>query len=256
MNPFVAAKKRIYRWIKYRLVRPGPPPSPVRFTGPVVVLGSAPVSHRPTGLDHGFSVITVNGSQTVLAEWGVEQPDITMMMFNQVEGTTHNAREVRRVLSGKRTGALFVLLWRKNERERLKRGLAAFNYGYDFLYIVDRYERMALLDRVTGWRSLEIDAESKCSNGVYAILFALYHRAPAVIMTGIDPCSSGHAYNDAGLARLHARMDALVIGRLLGAGQPLFTADPDVARTTGVPLWTQALADELTWKAASAAGAA
>ncbi|OVZ62827.1 membrane-anchored protein [Pigmentiphaga sp. NML080357] len=253
MNNFlVDTKKLVYRWIKYRLVRPEPPPSPFRFTGPAVVVGSAPVSHCPAGMDDSFSVITVNGSQSITSQWGIEVPDITMMMFNQIEGTTHNAREVRRVLSGRRTRALFVLLWRKNERERLERGLASFNYRYDHLYIVDRYERMALLDKVAGLRSLEIDAESKCSNGVNAVLFALYHGAPAVIITGINPNSSGHAYNDAGLSRLHVRMDTIILRRLLEAGRPIYTADPEVARETGIPLWNAALTETLPAKAAPA----
>ncbi|GAA4326390.1 hypothetical protein GCM10023144_09820 [Pigmentiphaga soli] len=245
-------KKRIYRSIKYRLTRPSPPPSPCSFTGPVVVVGSAPVSNRPAGFDDGFSVITINGSQWVASQWGVEVPDITMLMFHQVEGTTYNAREVRRVLSGRRTKALFLLLWRKKDRARLERLLAGFNYGYDYLYIVDRYERMALLDRMTGMRSLELDAESKCSNGVNAVLFALYHGAPAVIITGIDPNSSGHVYNNAGEGRLHVQMDTIILQRLLAAGRPIFTADPAVAAATGIPAWTEELANAR--RAAAVAG--
>lgn len=246
----IDAKKRLYRWMKYRLTRPAPPPLPFDITGPVVVVGSAPQANRPEGLDGRYTVITVNGSQSVAARWGIEVPDITMMMFNQIEGTTHNAREVRRVLSGRRTRALYVLLWRKNERERLERGLASFDYRYDHLYIVDRYERMALLDRVAGLHSLEIDAESKCSNGINAVLYALHHGASAVIIAGIDPSSAGHAYNDAGLARLHVRMDRIILQRLLDAGRPVFTADPQVSRATGIPLWNAERAACVTGRAA------
>lgn len=245
-------KRRLYRSIKYRLLRPVPPPLPFDFTGPVVVVGSAPVSNRPAGIDDSFSIITVNGSQSVTSQWGVAVPDITMLMFNQVEGTTHNAHEVRRVLSGQRTRALFVLLWRKNDRARLEHGLKSFNYKYDYLYIVDRYERMALLDKVAGFRSLELDAESKCSNGVNAVLFALYHEAPAVIITGINPGSSGHAYNNTGLARLHVQMDRIVLQRLLAAGRPIFTSDPVVASETGIPIWNGNLVDAGSAAAATA----
>ncbi|WP_202865537.1 hypothetical protein [Pigmentiphaga sp. H8] len=247
---FIDTKKRLYRWMKYRLTRPAPPPLPFDIKGPVVVVGSAPRASRPVGLDGGYAIITVNGSQAVAARWGIEVPDITMMMFNQIEGTTHNAREVRRVLGGRRTRALYVLLWRKSERERLERGLASFDYRYDHLYIVDRYERMALLDKVAGLHSLEIDAESKCSNGINAVLYALHHGAPAVIISGIDPGSAGHAYNDAGLARLHVRMDLIILQRLLDAGRPIFTADPQVARATGIPLWDEGCAQRVTGRAA------
>ncbi|PDT50444.1 hypothetical protein [Sinorhizobium fredii] len=232
------ARKRIYRNLKYRLIRPAPPSAPFRFKGPVVVVGSAPVSHKPDGFDDSFSVISVNGSQSVITDWGVDAPDITMMMFNQIEGTTPNAVEVRRVLTGQRTGALYVLLWRKDDRARLEEGLRAFDYSYDHLQIVDRYERMALLDRVAGLRSLEMDADSKCSNGMNAVLFALYNGAPAVIISGINPNSAGHAYNATGLARLHVQMDKVLIQRLVDEGRPIFTADPAVSEDLGIPLWT------------------
>lgn len=237
-NRFSDFKQSVYRAVKYRLLRPVPPPLPFEFEGPVVVVGSAPVSHKPEGMDERFSVITINGSQSVAARWGVEVPDITFMMFNQIEGTTPNALEVRRVLSGQRTKQLFVFLWRKSERARLERGLRAFDYAYDQLYIIDRYERMALLDKAAGLRSLELCADTKVSNGINAVLFALYHRAPAVIITGIDPGSKGHAYNEKGLQRLHARMDQALLERLRARGAPIFTADPAVSESSGIPVWT------------------
>lgn len=230
-------RKRIYRNTKYWLMRPAPPSAPSPFIGPVVVVGSAPVSHKPAGFNENFAVITVNGSQSVSAGWGVEIPTVTMMMFNQVEGTTPNAIEVRRVLKGQRTGALYVLLWRKDDRQRLEEGLRAFDYSYDTLQIVDRYERMALLDRVAGLRSLELDADSKCSNGMNAVLFALHNGAPAVIITGINPNSAGHVYNQAGLTRLHTQMDKQLVAKLLQTGRPIYTADPLVSEELGIPLW-------------------
>ena len=232
------ARKRIYRSLKYRLMRPAPPVAHFRFSGPVVVVGSAPVSHKPVGWSENYSAITINGSQSVMETWGIGTPDITFMMFNQVAGTTKNAVEVRRVLKGKRTRALYVLLWRKDKRRELEEGLRAFDYKYDSLYIVDRYERMALLDRVAGLRSLELDADSKCSNGMNAVLFALYNGAPAVIITGINPNSAGHSYNQVGLARLHVHMDKELIARLLSQGRPIFTADPIVSEELGIPLWS------------------
>ncbi len=202
-----------------------------------MVVGSAPVAHKPIGIDRTYSFITVNGSQAVTSRWGIDVPDITFMMFNQVEGDTHNANEVRRVLQGHRTKALFVFLWRKRDRERLERGLRKFDYGYDSLYIVDRYERMALLDRAAGQLTVELSADAKVSNGVNAVLFALYHKAPAVVITGIDPSSKGHAYNNAGLNRLHMQMDLRILQHLNARGAPIYTADPLVADATGLRYW-------------------
>jgi hypothetical protein len=234
---FTEAKTRIYRRIKYSLLRPRPPVSPVPFDGPVVVVGSAPISNKPAGFDTSFRVITVNGAQMVTSKWGVEAPDITFMMFNQVRGTNTNAVEVRRVLNGQRTRHLFVLLWREG-LPSLQEGLRAFDYRYDSLRIVGRYQRMALLDRICGFSSVELDAESKCSNGINAALFAFYNGAPAVILTGISPHTTGHAYNRENLPRFHKDMDQKVLHALRDRGYPIYTADPDVAEATGIPLWT------------------
>ncbi len=84
---------------------------PRPFAGPVLIVGSAPISHLPAGFDERFSVITINGSQTVTAGWGLGPPDVTFLQPNQVEGTTDNARAVRTVLCGQRTRLLYVLRW-------------------------------------------------------------------------------------------------------------------------------------------------
>jgi len=237
MASFSDFKKGLYRDIKYRLMRASPPSMDVPFNGPVVVVGSAPMSNKPARFDGRFRVITVNGSQAVTKVWGVEAPDVTLIQFNQIEGTNTNAVEVRRVLNGERTGRLYVLLWRKNDRPRLEDGLKAFNYGYDHLTIIDKYERMALLDKVAGLKSLELDADSKCSNGINSVLFALHNGATAVIITGINPNSGGHAYNTENLSRLHVQMDAKILQSLMQQGRPIYTADPAVADSFGLPLW-------------------
>ncbi|TXI10857.1 MAG: membrane-anchored protein [Rhizobium sp.] len=233
---FTELKKHLYRQIKYHLIRPKPPTLAVPFAGPVVVVGSAPVSNKPAGFDETFRVITINGSQVVTKSWGVEVPDVALVQFNQIEGTNTNAVEVRRVLSGERAKMLYVLLWRKEFR-RLEEGLRAFDYGYDKLEIVDRYRRMALLDRVGGVKCSELGADDKCSNGINAILFALYNGATEVIITGINPDSGGHVYNTENLARLHVRKDREILERLIERGYPVFTADPAVSKSIGLPIW-------------------
>jgi hypothetical protein len=233
---FNDARIRLYRHVKYALTRPAPPSSSVPLKGPVVVVGSAPVSNRPSGFDENYHVISINGSQIVSERWGVEVPDITFMMFNQIRGTNTNAVEVRRVLSGRQTGELHLLLWRDG-LPALKEGLQDFNYGYRELRIIDRYQRMALIDRVCGFKTAEVETESKCSNGMNAVLFALVNGAPAVILTGINPAAIGHVYNEVNLPRSHTAMDMTVLQKLMEKRAPVFTADIEVAETTGVPLW-------------------
>ncbi|QND47857.1 membrane-anchored protein [Rhizobium lusitanum] len=233
---FTELKKHFYRRLKYRLLRPKPPALCEPFSGPVVVVGSAPVSHKPADFDETFRVITINGSQVVTKAWGVEAPDVALVQFNQIEGTNTNAVEVRRVLNGERAKMLYILLWRDG-RKRLEDGLKAFNYRYDNLEIVDRYRRMALLDWVGGMQCSELGADDKCSNGINAVLFALHNGASAVIITGINPDSGGHVYNQENLTRLHIGKDREILLRLIERAYPIFTADPAVSQSLGVPLW-------------------
>ena len=228
---------RIRRSVIYRILRPRAPSHPVGFTGPVVVLGSAPVSTIPAGFNADFHVITVNGSQGVLDAWGIYVPDATFMQFNQVEGQTTNALHVRKVLNGKRTRLLYVVRWPKS-LEQLKQGIAAFNYGYDDLKLINRFKRMAMYEAVMGGLNVEIDDNMKFSNGITAVFYAILSGAKAVIISGINPDSSGHIYNDANLKRLHAGTDKQILQALIDRGYPLYTADDEVAKISGIPLWT------------------
>ncbi|MCO4319596.1 membrane-anchored protein [Phyllobacterium sp. 21LDTY02-6] len=230
------ATKLLFRKLKYLLRRSTPPTAPTCFDGPVLVVGSAPVSHLPADFDDRFRVITINGSQAVTKAWGIDVPDITLMQRRQLDGTNTNAQHVRRVLKGERTGVLYVLLWREG-RKRLEQQLETFDYRYADLRIVNRYERIALIEKVSGIKMFELDAYSKCSNGVIAVLFALYNGASAVIITGINPNSAGHIYNDANLSRSHVQTDSEVLLRLLEKGFPVYTTDPEVSKSLGMPLW-------------------
>ncbi|EHK56460.1 hypothetical protein [Allomesorhizobium alhagi] len=203
-----------------------------------MILGSAPSSAKPAGFDPAsYHVVTVNASQAKLDEWGVDKPAATFIHFYNVEGDSENARAVRRVLAGRRTGELYVIRWTLG-LEALQSGLAAFDYRYDRLHQISRYHRMALHLAIMRRLNEEKDNSVKFSNGLTAVFYALASGAPSVILSGIDPRSAGHFYNGAGARRLHAETDLALIEELRRRGAPIFTADPDVARTTGLDLWS------------------
>lgn len=231
------AKNQIYRYLKYHLVRPRAPELRRQLQGQtVVVVGSAPFSTRPAGWDASFRVMTINASQAAASAWLTQTPDVTLMQYNQIEGQSPTALEVRRVLRGKRTGTLFVLHWQHGVA-RLEQGLARFEYGFEQLRLMSRYERIALTHKCIGKLNLELEAASKWSNGIVGTALALHSGARRVILTGINPMSSGHAYNDMALPRLHASTDLQALHALQALGYPIFTADPDVAKATGIKLW-------------------
>lgn len=236
LKSLVDIKKFAYRRIKYALRRPRPPMLDKPFTGPVVVVGSAPLSHKPVGFDETYRIISVNASQVVIDDWGIAAPDVTLMGYNEIRGMATSAVEARRVLNGRRTSSLYVLAWRHG-LERLKTDLKAFNYSCPDLHTVDRYERIALMHKVSGTLNLELNAETKCSNGLIAVLFALHNGATAVIITGINPHSAGHAYNGINLVRKHVQTDSEMLKRLVALGCPVYTSDPEVSENVGLPIW-------------------
>jgi hypothetical protein len=230
------ALRLLRRKLVLRLLRPQPLCHPQPFDGPVLIVGSAPVSNLPKGFNSRFSVITINGSQAVTAGWGLGPPDVTFMQPNQIEGMSDNGRFVRKILQGQRTRLLYVMRWKHN-MARLRRGLAAFDYQYEELQRVSRYRRMALFEAILGGQNLEADNEMKFSNGVTGILYAAASGAREIIITGIDPTSKGHVYNELDLPRLHANTDREILKKLHTRGLPLSTADPHVASSLGLPLW-------------------
>ncbi len=119
-----------------------------------------------------------------------------------------------------------------------------FDYGYDQLQIIDRYRRVALVRAVSGILNFELDASTKYSNGIIAAMFALHSGASCVILSGINPGSSGHAYNNENLARMHSDTDFRMLQKLMSLHCPIYTADPEVAETTGLPLWPGELSEQ------------
>lgn len=231
------SSKRLLRKLYFHMLRPKIPVHPEPFRGPVLVVGSAPESNLPDGFDDTFHVITINGSQNIVKHWGIDVPDVTFMQFRQIYGTNDNAVAVRRVLSGERTGLLYVVRWAGSLKPLID-GLADFNYRYAQLQIVSRYERMAMFNNVTGVLNCEDDLETKFSNGVTAILYAINSGAQSVVISGINPKSTGHVYNDLGLIRHHSHSDGEILQILRKRGYNIYTADPEVALSTRLPLWT------------------
>ena len=105
---------------------------------------------------------------------------------------------------------------------------------------MSRYQRIALMRKTTGMLNLELDAGTKWSNGIVATALAIHSGAARVILTGIDPTSQGHGYNDLRLTRLHAATDADALKLFVRKGYPVFTADPHVSESLDLSLWKAA----------------
>lgn len=233
-HPLLVVKRKLL----YRLLPPQAPRHPVRLTKPVLIVGSAPVSNPPLGFQRdAFTLFTVNGSQTVTARWGMGTPDATFLYVNQLEATKPNALAVRAILTGQETDLLWIVRAHRT-MEELRCNIAAFNYRCRDLRTMTRHQRMALYEAVMGVPNFEMHLEEKFSTGITAVLYALHNGAPAVIITGIDPGSHGHVYNKLNIDRMHISSDRSALLALSALGFPLYTSDPHVADSLGLPLWT------------------
>lgn len=237
MKNFKELKTLAFRFLSYLLTQPKPWKNDSFSGRHVVVVGSAPVSSKPVDFDRSYLVMSVNASQVVAKDWGCQRPDISLMMFNQIEGTNTNAQAVRRVLAGESTAKLYVLTW-SHGLARLEKGLRNFNYRYDQLEVISRNRRVALVKAMTGKLNFEIVNEEKYSNGVIGVMLALNSGATRVIIAGINPASTGHIYNAENLRRNHSGPDLEALRHMQQKGLPVYTSDPEVAEATGLPLWT------------------
>ncbi len=236
-------REHVFRTLRFYWEKPTAPRYDGGFKRPVVVVGSAPISSVPLGFNPDYHVITINGSQVVSREWGREKPDVTFMTRNQLQGQNTNAMSVRGAVRGGSTGLLVMVHW-ASPLEELTSALRKLEYGYDDLKILTRMERMALHHTVLGKLNLELTSNDRFSNGITGVLFALASGAPAVIISGISPLSSGHVYNDANLQRSHGDTDAKTLRRLVERGYPVYTADAEVGHRIGIPLWKAPTAEQ------------
>jgi hypothetical protein len=89
-----------------------------------------------------------------------------------------------------------------------------------------------------GHLNFELSQDTKFSNGIAAVLYAVSNGAGDIILSGINPNSSGHSYSSANLRRRHVSVDRDILLNLRERGFRIFTADPIVAEEMGLPLWT------------------
>lgn len=221
--------------LQFHLTPRSTPDFPGGFSTPVVVVGSAPTASMPVGFNASYRVISINGSQVVSHAWGRSKPDVTILTGKQIRGENTNAVSVRNVLNGKATG-LLLMFWNGTADEATA-GLRRLDYRYDDFRILTKRERMAMHYTSLGTLNRELSRDERFSNGITGVLYALANKAPAVIISGINPASSGHIYNEANLKRQHADTDSLVLQSLIKRGAPIYTADPEVAQTLSIPLW-------------------
>ncbi len=204
-----------------------------RFTGKVLVLGSAPGPIPPVDLVDR-RLLTVNASQVTAEGWGMPRPDMTLF-GTTVLGLRPSNRAAQQVLNRRGTGCLV----------RMTDGSATFIHDFNLWrmrYVADRVVPLDIPTRRGLIANLVGDAIAqrfKPSNGVYLTALALALGATDVVMAGFSLTVAGHAYNNENHPRHHVDADREVLLALVAAGLAISTTSPDFAASSGLRLAAQ-----------------
>lgn len=204
-----------------------------RIEGPVFLLGSAPGSAPPPGASDDWTLVTVNGSQCIAAQWGM-LPTMTLFGLSFVQTTKAN-REARKVLVGRGTTDL-LCVGAPRHYFHYKFVTWKMRYSYERLTILTPHDREKITASLIG-RGRE--ASGKASNGVFLALLCVYLGASKVVMAGFSFSRQGHAYNQKNLVRKHSEADATLLISAREAGLPLYTNDREFSAEAGLPLLGQ-----------------
>lgn len=207
------------------------------LAGPTLVLGSAPTSRAPAGYHADWRLITVNASQIVGEDLGLPAPDVAVLRHGLLVGIDSQDHYKRKLLAGRRAKHLIVPIWPR-PLTPLAEGGKRFNYSYETLTALSKWQLAHIIWRLCGaYVATSRGWQRRISTGAFAIFVARYLGASPIVLSGFSFSTSGHAYDDRNARRHHVDADAALIRLALRSGVPLFAADPDFARESGVPIW-------------------
>lgn len=213
-------------------------------SSPTLVLGSAPNSAQPVGIDDHWVRFTANGAQGRLADWELSPPNLTLMRSSAAVPPIDRVWER---ISGMSTERLFSA-GSPGHLSQLGATAASHSYAVGKLITADWLERMLLIYEMSGIWMIGRPPEDTPSNGILGVLLALFLGASAVVIAGVSlRTNGGHFYSEAQLSpRYQIKPDREVIAALVRRNAPIFTSDADFSSDTGVALWGEAEARRWT----------
>ncbi len=199
-----------------------------------LVLGSAPGARLPE--PHLFErCVCVNGSPRVAAGHGLT-PDLTIMAGYTTLVERDVSRQSLEQLSGLHAGRL-LFVSAGNDRDSARRVLSDSGLGFDEWLDIDPLGRAAIAGEATGEGEPGLGHwQERVSNGVFALLVALWAGAEHVTIAGIT-LTGGHDYIEGDTPRHHVAGDQRcleTLARLHGAR--VATTDEALAEATGLAL--------------------
>lgn len=214
--------------------------------GPTLVLGSAPGSIRPAGIDGSWVLLTANASQKRLVEWNLPGPDLTVMRSN-ASAAEALQEQMWAQIKGLRTKRMFSA-GRPQYGARIAEVARQHSYQIDETILANWTERLVIIYFATGLWFLGRNPQETPTNGILAILLAAWLGSQAIVISGFSFSKGGYFYDSAGsapVARERPDGDRAAIRALLARGAPLFCSDPGFAAESGIPLWDDVTAQRV-----------
>ncbi len=193
----------------------------------VLVLGSAPSARRPPAYCSDWPLVCINASGRVGESLGLEKPAVTIMASGALRRNKVSNLEMRDNIRGLATELLAIrslgggpvkCAWRG---VMARRRLAGLGFRYDGYAQLPPHVWRPLVSDVLGADAVEM--AHNMSTGVFGCLLALSAGARHVVVAGINPDSTGHAYSSSNQPRSHASADRAVMAVLVARGSLSFT---------------------------------
>ncbi|TPJ20021.1 hypothetical protein FJW04_01355 [Mesorhizobium sp. B2-7-3] len=207
-----------------------------RVTGPALVMGSAPNFRLPEGHGVDWALVTVNASQLLAETFGLRLPDIAVIRRGILVGASEQDFYKRDLLKGRQAKHLIVPVWPDVEG-KLKAGCRTFNYGFDTLQALTKWQLANIVWRLSGKYHVSRGWHRKISTGAFAIMLTRFAGFAPVVVSGFSLSQAGHGYDTRNAFRYHADEDADLLRLVVSRGEPIYAEDRDFAAETGLPLW-------------------
>ncbi|CDX32307.1 Membrane-anchored protein [Mesorhizobium sp. SOD10] len=207
-----------------------------RVMGPALVMGSAPNFRLPKGYDADWALVTVNASQLLAETFGLRVPDLAVIRRGILVDSGDQDFYKRDLLKGRQAKHLIIPVWTDVE-DKLKAGCRTFNYRYDTLQALTKWQLANIVWRLSGKYHVSRGWYRKISTGVFAIMLARFAGFAPVVVSGFSLSQAGHGYDTRNAFRYHADEDADLLRRVVRRGEPIYAEDRDFAAESGLPLW-------------------
>lgn len=208
-----------------------------KIVGPVLVVGSAPQSSLPVGVTPDWFLVSVNASQTVAAEFGFVEPDLTIFRDSlMIPGDYQDM--MWPLLAGRRTKHLVSIVGSASDRN-IAAHLPEKGYQAEKVTEIGRNVRGAVIAEATGRYLATLSGHDGVSNGIFAILLAYKLGASPVVMTGFSFSRPGWKQRpDIVATRPHLIGDTIACQMIRERNLPIYAADPTFAEEAGLRHWT------------------